>query len=65
MGKALSKNQQMAAGIALAVKRGERPKSVLRGASKQMFESMSERELEEIAGTPREGKPKKKQETEQ
>ena len=57
-GKAKSKDQQMAAGIALAVKRGEQPKSILRGASKQIDESMSEKELEELARTSRKNKPR-------
>lgn len=54
---AKSKSQQMAAGAALSAKRGETPESELKGASKQMFESMSEEELEEMASTSREGKP--------
>lgn len=61
MSPAKSKDQQMAAGIALSVKRGEKPKSSLRGASKQMFESMSEQELEELAHSTRKGKPQEKQ----
>jgi hypothetical protein len=58
MGKAKSQDQQMAAGVALAVKRGEKPKSTLQGASKQMYESMSEAELSELAKGSRKGKPK-------
>lgn len=58
MGKAKSQDQQIAAGIALAVKRGEKPKSTLQGASKQMYESMSEAELAELAKGSRKGKPK-------
>ena len=54
---AKSKAQQKAAGAALAVKRGERKKSELKGASKQMVESMSERQLDELASTSRKGKP--------
>jgi hypothetical protein len=38
---AKSKKQQMAAGAALAAKRGKRSKSSLKGASKKMAESMS------------------------
>ena len=45
---ARSKAQQKAAGAALAVKRGEADKSSLKGASKEMFESMTEEELEEV-----------------
>lgn len=57
---ATSKKQQMAAGAALSAKRGERKKSSLRGASKQMYESMSEAELEEMAETSRKDKPTRK-----
>jgi hypothetical protein len=46
---AKSKKQQMAAGAARAAKRGERKKSSLKGASKQMAESMSEKQLKEIS----------------
>lgn len=49
----------MAAGAALAAKRGEQPKSSLKGASKSMEESMSEEQLKELAATKRKGKPKK------
>jgi len=54
---ATSKAQQKAAGAALAAKRGETPVSELRGASRDMYESMSETELEELAATPRKGLP--------
>jgi hypothetical protein len=54
---AKSKAQQTAAGAALAAKRGEQPKSKLIGASKEMYRSMSETQLEELAGTRRKGKP--------
>ena len=47
----------MAAGAALAAKRGDRPKKALKGASKSMVESMSEKQLEELASTKRKGKP--------
>ncbi|TVV76428.1 DUF3008 family protein [Sphingomonas solaris] len=57
---ATSKAQQKAAGAALAAKRGEEPKSSLKGASKQMEESMSEKQLEEFASTKRKGLPNKK-----
>ncbi|MFO1153089.1 MAG: DUF3008 family protein [Rhodospirillales bacterium] len=59
MPKAKSKKQQMAAGAALAVKRGEQPKSKLQGASKEMVDSMSEKELEDMARTKRKGKPER------
>ena len=54
---AKSAAQQKAAGAALSAKRGETPKSRLKGASKQMVESMSEKQLEEFAATRRKGKP--------
>ncbi len=49
--------QQKAAGAALAAKRGDMPKSKLRGASKEMADSMSEEELDKMASTKRKGKP--------
>ena len=57
---AKSKKQQMAAGAALAAKRGERKKSSLKGASKQMAESKSEKQLKDFAKTKRKNLPKKK-----
>jgi hypothetical protein len=54
---AKSKAQQKAAGAALSAKRGETPKSKLKGASKQMEASMSEKQLDEFASTKRKGKP--------
>ena len=54
---AKSKAQQKAAGAALAAKRGEAKKSDLQGASKGMYESMTEKELHELAATRRKGKP--------
>ena len=57
---AKSKAQQKAAGAALSAKRGETKKSDLQGASKEMYESMTEEELEEMAGTKRKGKPEHK-----
>ncbi|MDX2155718.1 MAG: DUF3008 family protein [Hyphomicrobiaceae bacterium] len=57
---AKSKAQQKAAGAALSAKRGESPKGKLKGASKQMVESMSERQLEELAHTKRKGLPARK-----
>ena len=54
---AVSAAQQKAAGAALSAKRGETPKSKLKGASKSMVESMSEKQLEEFAHTKRKGKP--------
>jgi hypothetical protein len=54
---AKSKAQQKAAGAALSAKRGDTPKSKLKGASKSMEESMSEKQLEEFASSKRKGKP--------
>jgi hypothetical protein len=54
---AKSAAQQKAAGAALSAKRGESPKSKLKGASKSMVKSMSEVELEKMASTKRKGKP--------
>jgi hypothetical protein len=56
---AKSKKQQMAAGAALAAKRGDKPKSSLKGASKSMADSMSEKELKKIASTKRKSLPKR------
>lgn len=56
---AKSKAQQKAAGAALSAKRGDTPKSKLKGASKQMAGSMSEKQLEELASTKRKGKPER------
>lgn len=57
---AKSKKQQMAAGAALSAKRGKRPKSSLKGASRQMVSSMTERELRDLAKTKRKTLPRKK-----
>lgn len=57
---AKSKAQQKAAGAALAAKRGETNKSELKGASEDMYESMTEDELEEMASVSRKKLPDKK-----
>jgi hypothetical protein len=57
---AKSKAQQKAAGAALAAKRGETGKDALKGASREMFDSMSEKELEDLAETKRKGLPEHK-----
>lgn len=54
---AKSKAQQKAAGAALAAKRGDIKKSELKGASRSMEKSMSEKELHDMASTKRKGKP--------
>jgi hypothetical protein len=57
---ARSKKQQMAAGAALAAKRGKRSKSSLKGPSRQMAKSMSQKELRKMAKTKRKNLPRKK-----
>lgn len=54
---AKSAAQQKAAGAALSAKRGDTPKSELKGAARDMEESMTEKELEDFASTKRKGKP--------
>lgn len=56
---ARSKAQQKAAGAALSAKRGETPKSALKGASKSMEKSMSEKELDDLASTKQKSLPDK------
>ncbi|TCD15870.1 DUF3008 family protein [Oricola cellulosilytica] len=56
---AKSKAQQKAAGAALSAKRGETKVSELQGAAKEMYDSMSESELEDIASTDRSDLPEK------
>lgn len=46
-----------AAGAALAAKRGEIKKSELKGASKGVEKSMSEKQLDEFASTKHKNKP--------
>jgi hypothetical protein len=57
---ARSKAQQKAAGAALAAKRGEASKSSLKGASRSMADSMTEKQLEDFASTKRKNLPAKK-----
>jgi hypothetical protein len=59
---AKSKAQQKAAGAALAAKRGEIPVRELKGASHDMYESMSEEELERMAHAKRSKLPEHKDE---
>jgi hypothetical protein len=54
---AKSAAQQKAAGAALSAKRGDTPKSKLKGASRSMVESMTEKQLEEFTAIKRKGKP--------
>ena len=57
---ATSKAQQKAAGAALSAKRGETKVSELKGASRDMYDSMSEKQLEEFASTDRRRLPGRK-----
>ncbi|MFN3945374.1 MAG: DUF3008 family protein [Allosphingosinicella sp.] len=50
---AKSDAQQKAAGAALSAKRGDSEVSDLKGPSKSMYESMSEKKLKEMASTGR------------
>lgn len=54
---ARSKAQQRAAGAALSAKRGETKVGDLKGASKEMYDSMSEAELQDFAATSQDGLP--------
>ncbi|WP_294620879.1 DUF3008 family protein [uncultured Roseovarius sp.] len=54
---ARSEAQQKAAGAALAAKRGDTKVSELRGAAKEMYETMTEEELEDFASTSHEDIP--------
>ena len=54
---AKSKAQQRAAGAALSAKRGDTKVGDLQGASREMYDSMSEDELEDYASTDLDGLP--------
>ena len=54
---ARSAAKQKAAGAALFAKRGKTSPSKLKGASRSMYKSMSETQLDEFASTKRKGKP--------
>ena len=56
--KSVSRKQQKAMGIALAAKKGDIPKSELKGSSKEMVK-MSKSDLEDFASTKHKGLPKK------
>jgi Protein of unknwon function (DUF3008) len=58
--KAQSKSQQRAAGAALSAKRGDTKPSDLQGASKEMYETMTKAELEEMASTSHDDLPDQK-----
>ncbi|WP_341212031.1 DUF3008 family protein [uncultured Limimaricola sp.] len=57
---AQSKAQQKAAGAALSAKRGDTKVKDLKGASKEMYDDMSEAQLEDLAQTKRDNLPEKK-----
>ncbi|MEQ8903016.1 MAG: DUF3008 family protein [Roseovarius sp.] len=57
---AQSEAQQKAAGAALAAKRGETKVADLQGASKDMYETMTEAEIEEMAATSHDRLPDRK-----
>jgi len=59
---ARSKAQQRAAGAALSAKRGETRVRDLKGASKEMYETMTEAELEDLASTDHDGLPERVEE---
>lgn len=54
---AQSKAQQRAAGAALSAKRGEADVADLQGASREMYETMTEAELDDLASTSHDGLP--------
>ena len=56
---AQSKAQQRAAGAALSAKRGETKVKDLQGASRDMYDSMTEDELEDFASTDRKDLPER------
>lgn len=58
---AVSQAQQKAAGMALAAKRKEISVNKLKGAAKDMFDSMSIKELEDLAATDHEDLPEHKE----
>jgi Protein of unknwon function (DUF3008) len=57
--EATSKAQQGAAGAALSAKQGDTPVSKLKGASQQMYKTMSKKELKDMAGTKTKDLPMK------
>ena len=55
----VSINQQQAAGAALGAKRGETDPSELKGAAREMYDSMTEKQLRDFAKTSHKGLPEK------
>ena len=60
MPKAVSKKQQMAAAVALSAKHGDIKAEKLKNASRSMYQSMSEKELQKMARTHRGNLPNHK-----
>lgn len=58
---AVSKAQQQAAGAALAAKRGETSKDSLHPPSREMYDTMTQEELVELASTDHKGMPEHKE----
>ena len=58
----VSVNQQQAAGAALSAKRGKTDPSKLKGAAREMYDSMTEKQLRDFAKTKHEGLPEKVEE---
>jgi hypothetical protein len=59
--KSMSVSQQQAAGAAYAAKKGEIDPSELRGASLEMYKTMTKKQLRDFAKTKHEGLPDKKE----
>lgn len=55
----VSRDQQRAAGAALSAKRGKTDPSKLKGAAREMYDSMTEKQLEDFARTKHKGLPEK------
>jgi hypothetical protein len=60
--KSVSVSQQQAAGAALSAKRGEIDPSELKGASLEMYKTMTEKQLRDFAKTKHKGLPEKVEE---
>lgn len=56
---AKSRAQQRAAGAALAAKRGETKLSELKGAAREMYKTMTRKELEDLASTDHDDLPER------
>lgn len=56
---ARSRAQQRAAGAALSAKRGETSPRDLKGAAREMYDSMSENESEDLAATGHDNLPER------